>query len=66
MVAVAAGKYSRFRHSMQPCETAQVLEITSCERHQQLYYEVLILAARYGNAFDRNLTTERQEMEQRD
>jgi hypothetical protein len=51
---------------VQLCRTAQVLEVTFCERDMQLYFEGLILADHHGDAFDRNLTTERQEMELRD
>jgi hypothetical protein len=54
------------QHLMQLCATAQVLETTFYERDQQLYYEGLLLSDRYGDAFDRNLTTEIVELEQRD
>jgi hypothetical protein len=57
---------SRNHYLDQVCDIAQVLCITLHERDQQLYYEGLILAGHHGDAFDRNLTTERQEKELRD
>lgn len=46
-------------------EFAQLLEIVMCERDWQLYYEGLILADHHGDAFDRNLATERPEQARR-
>jgi hypothetical protein len=44
---------------------AQLLEITLYERDLKLYYEGLVLSDRYGDAFNRNLVTEKREQERR-
>jgi hypothetical protein len=44
---------------------AILLDVTLFERDLQLYYEGLVLANRYGDAFDRNLVTERDEQDRR-
>lgn len=46
-------------------EKAQLFDIILCERDLQLYYEGLILHDNHGDAFDRNLTTERAEQDWR-
>lgn len=44
---------------------AILLDVTLYERDLQLYYEGLVLFDRYGDAFDRNLVTERDEQDRR-
>ncbi|KAF1918425.1 hypothetical protein BDU57DRAFT_198540 [Ampelomyces quisqualis] len=44
---------------------ARIYDITLHERDLQLYYEGLILRDHHGDAFDRNLATERPEQERR-
>jgi hypothetical protein len=46
-------------------ELAQMLEIALHERQLQLYYEGLILTDRYGEAFQRNLVSEKDEQDRR-
>jgi hypothetical protein len=53
-------------HQTRVClRVAQILEITLYERDWQLYYEGLVLRDNYGDAFDRNLATEKPEQERR-
>jgi hypothetical protein len=47
------------------CEKAQLFDITLYERDLQVYYEGLILRDNHGDAFDRNLATERSEQDWR-
>jgi hypothetical protein len=44
---------------------ACMLETALYERNWQLYYEGLILADRYGEAFQRNLASEKDEQDRR-
>jgi hypothetical protein len=44
---------------------AILLDVTLYERDVQLYYEGLVLTDRYGDAFDRNLISERDEQNMR-
>jgi hypothetical protein len=63
----AAPANQRSRHEMTDalCASAQVLEIILYEYDWQLYYEGLILIDHHGDAFDRNLITEKAEQDRR-